>query len=210
MLQKFLAAIVAEEWAQEHEVTSPQAPPLIETSSLARDMASKALKWLQSDPPNAYHEMLVTLARIHTDCIHLLQLFAQDCKIPISTIPYLGTTIDIHGVDPEAFTIKTAQTAMGSAFTKLKDSLGRTKKREVSALVEKRLQVVASIDRYIELKTQYDIRVSAAFASAFVALKSTPDKVSPVVKGIMNGIKVCRYNDISIAIILSHTALLAE
>jgi TATA-binding protein-associated factor len=32
--------------------------------------------------------------------------------------------------------------------------------------------------------------VCAAFAAAYVALKNTPDKVSPIVKGVMNGIKV--------------------
>ena len=49
----------------------------------------------------------------------------------------------------------------------------------------------ANIERYGDVKAQYDVRVSAAFAAAFVALKATPDKVSPIVKGIMNGIKVC-------------------
>jgi TATA-binding protein-associated factor len=75
-------------------------------------------------------------------------------------------------------------------YTKLKDSLGRTKKRELSVMGEKRSNIVASIERYKEVKAQYDIRVSAAFAAAFVAFRRTPDKVSPVVKGIMNGIKV--------------------
>lgn len=189
MLQKFLAAIIAEEWARAHALASPQAPPLIETSSLARDISTQTLTWLQSEPPAAYHEMLVTLARIHSDCTNLLQLFVQDCKIPISMVPFLGSRIDIYGNDPNAFTIKLAHDAVGSEFTKLKDSLGRTKKREIAVLVEKRQQVVASIDRYDELKVQYDTRVSAAFAAAFVALKSVPAKVSPVVKGIMNGVK---------------------
>jgi TATA-binding protein-associated factor len=190
MLQKFLAAVVAEEWAREHDnLAPPSSPPLIEKSPLAQELSVKTLTWLQSDPPPAYHEMAFTLARIHTDCVNLLQSFAHDCKIPISMIPYLGKDIDTEGTKPDCFTIETAQKSVGPMFVKLKESLGRTKKKEVAIIVEKRVKVIASIERYIELKGQHDIRVSAAFAAAFVAFRSTPEKVSPVVKGIMNGIK---------------------
>lgn len=191
MLQKFLTAIVAEEWAREFDIaTPPPAPPLIETSSLAKDLSTRTLAWLQGSPPAAYHEMAYTLHRIHSDCVALLHSFAADCKLPISSIPFLGHEIDITGEKPGSFTIETAQSAAGSMYTRLKDSLGRTKKRELTVIGEKRNAVLASIERYIEVKSQHDIRVSAAFAAVFVAFKSTPDKVSPVVKGIMNGLKV--------------------
>lgn len=193
MLQKFLAAIIAEEWAQEHALNTlklPSRPPLLESSTLAVELSVKTLSWLQEKPPAAYHEMAFTLSRIHTECVALLQSFATDCKLPMSSIPFLGSEIDLSGSKPDCFTIETAQAAVGSMYSRLKDSLGRTKKRELALISEKRNNVVASIDRYIEVKAQHDIRVSAAFAAAFVAFKSTPDKVSPVVKGIMNGIKV--------------------
>ncbi|KAL0947465.1 hypothetical protein HGRIS_013571 [Hohenbuehelia grisea] len=188
MLQKFLAAIVAEEWAHaceggEHTV------PLTERSSLAKELSIKTLAWLQGEPPAAYHEMAFTLARIHSDCVSLLHGFATDCKLPASSIPFLGHEVDITGQKAGHFNITTAQTAISTMFSRLKDSLGRTKKREVAALGEKRNQIAANIERYTDIKAQHDIRVSAAFAAAFVAFKSTPDKVSPVVKGIMNGIK---------------------
>ncbi|KDQ59577.1 hypothetical protein JAAARDRAFT_77653 [Jaapia argillacea MUCL 33604] len=190
MLQKFLTAIVAEEWAREHGTRHPSPSPLlIERSSLARELSTKALAFLQDDPPSAYHEMAFTLARIHGECYHLLQSFAYDCKIPQSSIPLLGSEIDITGEKPGCFTITTAQEAVGPMFARLKESLGRTKKREMVIINEKRAKVLANIERYTEVKAQYDIRVSAAFAAAFVAFKSTPEKVSPVVKGIMNGIK---------------------
>lgn len=191
MLQKFLAATVAEEWAREHDLTAGEkAPLLIETSTLAAEISTKTLSWLQADPPAAYHEMAFTLARIQGECYNLLQSFAQDCKIPYSSIPILSTEVDVTGTKQGCFTIQTAQDAVGDMFTKLKDSLGRTKKRELTIIKDKRTKVTTSIEHYIEVKAQYDVRVSAAFAAAFVALKSTPDKVSPIVKGIMNSIKV--------------------
>ncbi|KAJ7491285.1 SNF2 superfamily chromatin remodeling protein [Mycena latifolia] len=188
MLQKFLSAVVSEEWAREHDAV-PDAPPLIEKSVMAQTLSAKTLAWLQGDPPPAYHEMTLTLVRIHADCIALLGSFASDCKLPMSSIPFLGSEIDVSGTKPGCFTIDVAQEAVGKLYTRLKDSLGRTKKRELGVIGEKRTKVVASIERYVDIKAQHDIRVSAAFAAAFVAFRSTPDKVSPVVKGIMNGIK---------------------
>ncbi|KAL4259712.1 TATA-binding protein-associated factor Mot1 [Pleurotus pulmonarius] len=188
MLQKFLAAIVSEEWAKLYSASSPKTL-LIEKSALAQQLSTKTLAALQSNPPAAYHEMALTLSRIHADCIALLHSFASDCKLPISSIPFLGNEIDITGTKEGCFTIETANKAVGPMYNQLKDRLGRTKKREVSIIADKRSQVVASIERYVEVKGLHDIRVAAAFAASFVAFKSTPDKVSPVVKGLMNGIK---------------------
>jgi TATA-binding protein-associated factor len=191
MLQKMLAATVAEEWAREYEATSPpSAPRLTDKSAAARDLSAKALEWLRSEAPPAYHEMTPSLARIQAECFQLLQAFAQDCKIPISMIPYLYTEVDILGTKPNCFNLATAHASVGPYFTQLKESLGRTKKREVAAIVERRQVVIGFIERYVALKAQHDVRVSAAFAGAFVAFRSAPDKVSPVVKGIMNGVKV--------------------
>lgn len=189
MLQKFLSAIISEEWARAYQASNPPGP-ILEHHPLATELSSRALAFLQASPPIAYHEMAFTLHRIHAECYSLLHCFASDCKIPISLIPHLGNEIDITGTRPDCFSIDTAHQAVGSMYTKLKESLGRTKKRELATIAEKRKKVVQSIDHYAEIKAQHDTRVSAAFAAAFVGFRSAPDKVSPVVKGIMNGIKV--------------------
>lgn len=150
----------------------------------------KVLQWLQGKTPPAYHEMALALNRIHAETVSLLQMFATDCKLPMSSIPYLGNEIDITGTKEKAFTIDRANWALDREYNRLKDSLGRTKKRELGVIAEKRSSILSTISRYNETKAQHDIRVSAAFAAAFVAFKGTPDKVSPVVKGLMNGIKV--------------------
>lgn len=190
MLQKFLTAIIAEEWARKYNAL-PDKPPLTEVCVLAQGLAVKTLAWLQGKPPPAYHEMAFSLSRIHADCISLLQMFSTECKLPMSSIPFLGTEIDISGTRSGCFTIETAQAATGIMYDRLKDSLGRTRKKELAVMNERRSLILSSLEHYNDLKSQHDIRVSASFAAAFVAFKSTPDKVSPVVKGIMNGIKVC-------------------
>lgn len=191
MLQRFLAAVIAEEWARIYDQASPpDAPLLIKISTLAEELSTTALAWLQDDPPAAYHEMAFSLARIHGECYNLLQSFSTDCKLPFTAIPSLGSEIDITGEKEGCFTIDVGKKAVGPMFDNLKGMLGRTKKRELGIISDKRLKVVSSIDHYLEVKVQHDIRVSAACAAAFVAFKTTPDKVSPIVKGVMNSIKV--------------------
>ncbi|KAF7323127.1 TBP associated factor [Mycena chlorophos] len=188
MLQKFLTAVISEEWAHEYD-SLPHDQPLTEKSTMAHTLSNTTLTWLQNAPPPAYHEMTLTLMRIHQDCVALLNSFAADCKLPMSSIPFLGSEIDVTGTKDGCFTIEVANRAVGELYTQLKNSLGRTKKKELGVIAEKRLKIVANIERYLDIKTQHDTRVSAAFAAAFVAFHGTPDKVSPVVKGIMNGIK---------------------
>lgn len=189
MLQKFLAAIIVEEWAREHDKRDGE-PPLIEASPLAKELSAKTLGWLEAGPPAAYHEMAILLSRLHGECHTLLQSFAIDFKLPAMSIPTIGNTIDLTGADSTAFNIETAKAATGPIFTALKDLLGKRKAKDLAPLTDKRDAIDASIKRYFETKAEYDTRVSAAFAAAFISLKSTPDKVTPLVKGIMNGIKV--------------------
>jgi TATA-binding protein-associated factor len=193
MLQKLLTAIIAEGWAHLYDSRSEFEPshiPLVQASTLAQEITDKTLSWLQGKPPASYHEMAFALSRLHADCTALLQLFSTDCKLPMSSIPSLGTEIDLSGTIKGHFSIEVAQQAMGAMYSRLKDSLGRTRKKELALIAEKRNAILASIHRYNEVKSQHDIRISSGFAAAFVAFKSTPDKVSPIVKGIMNGIKV--------------------
>lgn len=188
MLQKFLTAVIVEEWAKGHAERSSE--PLLEKSALARDQGATLLDWLQSEPPVAYHEMVFLLSRLHLDCYNLLHSFVTDCKIGIACIPQLGSGIDPTGTDPACFSVHKAREAVGSMFNTLKNSLGRTKKKELAVITERRNTIAANIDRFHDTKAEYDVRISASFAAAYIALRATPEKVSPIVKGIMNGVKV--------------------
>jgi TATA-binding protein-associated factor len=190
MLQKFLAATISEEWAH---LTQPQK---IGDGKLAQELSARFLGFLQGPLPPAYHEMALSLVRLHVDCQAMLQAFALECRLPVSSIPFLGTEVDItsSSSDPNSqtkvFTLSTAYSAIGPMYDRLKNSLGRTKKKEMAIIVEKREKIVQALERYEDVKKGYDTRVCAAFAAAYISLGSTPDKVSPIVKGIMNGIKV--------------------
>ena len=123
-------------------------------------------------------------------CLKSTYSFLHDSKVSSSVVPSLGNKLDINGSEDGAFNIGAAKNVVGPVFTRLKESLGRTRKKELISLHEKRVRLEGSIQHYDNIKSQHDVRVSAAFAAAYVAVRNVPDKVSPIVKGIMNSIKV--------------------
>ncbi len=93
----------------------------------ARELGVIMGKWLQSEPPVAYHEMSIHLSRIHGDCGALLRSFAYDCKIPQTLIPVLSPNIDINGTNEGGFNFTVAERVVGPMFTELKAHIGQVK-----------------------------------------------------------------------------------
>ena len=189
MLQKFLTATTVEEWAKTHSESSPT-QPLISTSPLADEMGKLLLEALQADLPSAYHEMSILLSRIYTDCQGLLNGFTVEAKVAPAKIPVLDNKIDTTGTLEGHFHIETAKHASGPLFDQLKAGLGKTKKREVAKLEESRRKVLATIEQYATVKEQHDTRVAAAIAAASIALQVVPPKLTPLIRSVMNGVKV--------------------
>jgi len=190
MLQRLLTATIIEEWAHE-AAASGDDQPLVAACSFADSLGQTMLAFLDSSSPEFYHEMALSLTRLMNDCTSLLNGFATECKVTISKLPQLGTAIDLTGQgDADAFTLEKAHLAVGEHFTKLKASLGRTKKREVAALEERRKTVTAAIAQYETTKSRHDVRVSAAFAAAVVALRVQLPKLTPIIKSLTAGVRV--------------------
>ncbi|KDQ06750.1 hypothetical protein BOTBODRAFT_39402 [Botryobasidium botryosum FD-172 SS1] len=192
MLQQFLTATIIQEWAEEVDTQYPPSPDqsaLLALSPVAAELQAKLLTFLESELPSSYHEMYLVLSRISTECRNLLQSFTLDAKVPQSKIPQLPVNIDLTGTDENGFTIDVAHDAVGSMFTTLKASLGRTKKKEQLFLEEQRQKVLLGISQYAAIKEQHDIRVSAAVAGAVIALRLMPAKLNPVIRSVMNGVK---------------------
>jgi TATA-binding protein-associated factor len=190
MLQRLLTATIVEEWAR--EANSLDDAPLVSICPFAENLGQTMLAFLDGQTPEFYHEMAYSLNRLLQDCTALLTGFAVECKLSISKIPQLGTTIDItgKGEDPEAFTLEKARQAVGEHYNKLKVSLGKTKKKELAILEDRRKIIVAAIAQYESTKNRHDIRVSAAFAAAVVALRIQMPKLTPIIKSLTAGVRV--------------------
>jgi len=191
VLQRSLCATIVQEWAIAVDQVHPEARvPLPTLSPLASELSNRLLTFIESTPPPSYHEMASDLTRLLTESRNLLSAFSTEMKVPHSKVPTLPSTIDLTGDNPGGFSLSTAAETAGATFDKLKSGLGRAKKRELGLLEERRQKVLHGINRYNEIKKLHDVRVMAASAAAVVALRTLPDKLNPVIHGVMNGTKV--------------------
>lgn len=70
---------------------------------------------------------------------------------------------------------------------------GKKRAAIVDGLEERQKRVVASIGYYEELKQKVEIHVYASTAGAVVELGELPAKLNPIIRSVMNSIKVNTY-----------------
>jgi TATA-binding protein-associated factor len=193
MLQQFLTATIVREWANEYQAISQPKPAqsLRSTSPLAERMVVKFFTYLQSDPPPTYYEMYLNLSQISNQCRNLLNSFISNGRVPMNKVSPLPPVVDHNGTIEGAFTLSMAKDVVGATFESLKSLVPKSKKKELPGLEEKRREVATSIEKYGEVKEQHDARVAAAIAGALIALRELPPKLNPVIRSVMNGVKVC-------------------
>lgn len=192
MLQQFLAATIVREWAIEFNALSTTLPPpsLRATSPLADKMVNRFFDYLSAEPPTSYYEMYLNLSVINNNCRGLLDALQRDGKVPPAKLPALPTTIDTNGTIEGAFSIDMAKEIVFKVFEDLRALIPKGRRRELPALEAKQQEIGISIAQYSEIKEQHDARVSAAVAGALIALREMPVKLNPVIRSVMNGVKV--------------------
>jgi TATA-binding protein-associated factor len=133
--------------------------------------------------PATYSEMTVLLKRIQQDCQALMTAFTSEGKVPKDRVP---------SVNPIAtFTLATAQLVISKHFDALTGLLSKQATKNVlPSLQERQMRIMVSVGRYGIMKERYDTQVMAGIGGALVALKALPAKIGPVVKAIMDSVKV--------------------
>ncbi len=192
MLQRYLAGIIVQEWAIEvdKECSFDPPPSLTESSTLAAELAARLIDAIGTPPLVTYHEMLPDLGRICQECRNLLLLFSSDSKVPVGEVPDLPTDLDIEGKERNKFSLDMAERTVSETYISLRMYLGKARRKDVTAIEERRVRIVTSIERYKQIKKNYDVRVASGVASAVVALRKLPEKKNPVIHGVMDGTKV--------------------
>lgn len=135
--------------------------------------------------------MSIILQRVQSECQALLTAFAVEGKVSKDKIPTLPTQVNPLSSSPAFFSLTTAQTAIGPHF----DALSKLVKAAVRSTALPSLQgrqrkIMASIGYYSIMKERYDVQVSTAVCGALIALRVMPTKFGPVVKSVMDGIRV--------------------
>lgn len=195
--QLIFVSVVVEEWAKAVDERASAAgaalppPPLPEVDEHARVLVGHLIAVLEGRIPSSYYEMLLFLGQIYTECQTLLGAFVTDGLLAPELIPVLPPSLVPTDPPVDIFGIETAAHIVGPVFDALVANVGRkTAKVALPDLREKQARVVGSIGFYRTMKERHDRQVQAAVAAAVISLRTLPAKLNPVIRSIMNGIKV--------------------
>lgn len=146
---------------------------------------------VESERPSHYSDLCSYVQIVRAQCSNLINTFRDVGKLPQARLPSLPVVVAGElGAGPTAFSILTADKCVTEDWDRLKKSLTPNNRLISSqALSEARETAINSIDEAKLVKEQRDIRITAAAASALVAMKAVPKKPSLLIKGMMDSIK---------------------
>lgn len=135
--------------------------------------------------------MTVLLTRIQAESQGLVNAFAVEGKVKRDKLPELPTTVDALREADDVFSLATARSVAMTHFETLSTALSKAMTKTVlPALKERQRKLLSSIGLFVVMKEKYDVQVFAAMAGAMVALRTMPAKLNPIIRSIMNGVKV--------------------
>jgi TATA-binding protein-associated factor len=184
-----MATIIIQEWGYEYENKHP-GEGLVAVSTFANELRQISIDGLSVDPPACYHEAYSSLVTISTIAHGHIQGYLRDSRFASAglTDPQLPT--------PGLFDISHAKNAVewldglhsilnGATGTKIKN-----KRKEATKIDDAKKALRGYIVDFEETQEKQILQVQAAFAGATIALKGVPPKLTPLVRGVMNSIKV--------------------
>lgn len=181
-----MGATILQEWALEYEWSSGH--PLPSYLKLAEELGNKILETIIVESPSCYHETFPLLLQLCKTSNLYIDTFLQDSKLN-TTDPGIPRNPSTTG-DASSFTIASARLAiewldgLHNLFTKPK------KKKDGTRIDDAKKSIRELIFTFEERKNTQDMRVSAALASTAISLKNMPPKLTPLIKGITNSLKV--------------------
>ncbi|KAL4398867.1 TATA-binding protein-associated factor Mot1 [Malassezia pachydermatis] len=184
-LQKCLASVVAQRWAE--RVEDPVS--YLDTHASFREVHTTLLHLLDASMPGMYAEMHILLQRLHHECQQLITSLVRDAHVERARVPPL--------VEP--MTLEAARAIADAA------SLAPG----VSTVQEQKNKIALGIDRYEATKETNDVLVLAAVAGAVVAWSVLPPKLNPVIRSLMNSIKYEEQVDLQARAALAVARLIA-
>lgn len=150
------------------------------------------LKIIDSDRPSQYRDLVSYVQRARSQCQQLINLFRDHGKVAAHKLPVIAVVVQGEAeAGPTAFSLITAEKCANEDFEKLKKAMAPAQRMIAGQqLQEARETTKVAIEDAKSIKTARDVRITAAAACALIALKVLPKKPSPLIKGIMDSIKL--------------------
>ncbi|KAF7530785.1 hypothetical protein G7054_g9506 [Neopestalotiopsis clavispora] len=149
-------------------------------------------KIIESERPSHYRDLVSYVQRVRSQCAQLVNLFRDHGKVSQSKLPTLPVVVQGEAeAGPTAFSISIAEKCVGDDFERLRKAMAPAQRLiTTNDLMEAKKSTTTAIQEAKVAKDGRDIRIRAAAACALIAMKVLPKKPSPLIKGIMDSIKL--------------------
>lgn len=181
-----MIAVIIQEWAL-------SSLDVLAASPILADLSQSLQSSIEAPPPAEYIETASLLQGIQADCQALYSGMT-------SVFASIQKQMSLHQAvfAKEGFKIATAQAVIGSSYLKLVNTMtsaakGKTKAEVADVLPrleEKKSKISIGVAMFTDLKERWDIQLYASLAGTLVALNCIPAKLNPLIKSVMNSIKV--------------------
>ncbi|KAK9419232.1 hypothetical protein SUNI508_01209 [Seiridium unicorne] len=162
------------------------------TASLEQRYVDELQKIIESERPSHYRDLVSYVQRVRSQCSQLINLFRDHGKVSQNKLPTLPVVVQGEAeAGPNAFSISIAEKCVGDDFDRLRKAMAPAQRLiTTNDLAEARKSTLSAISEAKIAKDGRDVRIKAAAACALIAMKVLPKKPSPLIKGIMDSIKL--------------------
>lgn len=182
-LHQQLAAALIEDWAVFSKIG-------LRDNLLAKTLQKQLSDILLGETPTTYSEMGLMLSQIRNECQIVFSSLINDGKLKKDALPSIPSEIDPTGTIKGAFSLSIADHLMGVDYDNAINSISSRRKNTIGMIDDRQKKAISTIQFYKTRKDRYDTQVYAAVAAAVVALRELPVKLNPLIRSIMNSVKV--------------------
>lgn len=139
-----------------------------------------------------FRELVQILKYIRTSCLQLFDTFVTNGKLSLSKVPQLPVVVQGEPeAGPSAFGIEYAQRVATDIYDKALKTLSPTYRLSANRSLEdaKHRVLVAIEEAECAVNTRI-ISILAGYASALIALDGIPKKLNPIIRSLMDSIKL--------------------
>lgn len=185
---RLFVAIIVEEYAKALQEFNKTPPETIVTSivSSMSDLISDTEGFIY------FRELVSTLKSARTACLQLFDVFVTKGKLPQTKLPHCPVIVQGEaGSGPGAFSIESATKLLEETYPKLVKSLSAAARITATLSLEDakhRIEQTLSVAR--QANSQRLISILAAYAAAILALGGLPKKLNPIIRSLMDSVKL--------------------
>ncbi|KAG5421534.1 MOT1 [Candida metapsilosis] len=185
---RLLGAFIVEEFATSAKKQNLKLEE--QTISIFADTLMATLQNTSALP--AIREVIPSLKAVRTSCLQLFDSFVSTARLSPSKIPQIPILVQGEAdAGPNAFTLESAEKITGDVFDKLKKSLSSSHRLAANQVLEDaKHRVTLAINECRNLINSKNIAILASHAGAVLALSGIPKKLNPIIKSLMESIKM--------------------